>query len=272
MYIASFDVGIKNMAYCLFDVSDAYTIKEWCVVDLIDSKIEHLKCNEILKNGNTCTNNAAFTCKDKAYCKKHAEKSGIPKYEKTMKKTAIQKLSVSEVDRLCSQCIPPPSLRTKSEKVIFLTEYYLKHRLIPHKKETRKCQDFDLVDIGKRLKAAGNTHFSTEVDLVLIENQISPIANRMKTIQGMLAQFYIMRQDTVDVKFISSQNKLKHFARDEGQGYRANKKDGVKFCRQVLVEKGFHEWEKVLDTPKKDDLADAFLQGVWYIEQLLLRV
>ena len=30
---------------------------------------------------------------------------------------------------------------------------------------------------------------------VFIENQISPIANRMKTIQGMLAQYFIMKSN-----------------------------------------------------------------------------
>jgi len=274
MKLASFDVGIKNLAYCIFEVSgNDVSIEDWKVVDLIESnKVVTQKCSETQKNGKPCTNKAVFVCNGRTYCKSHAERSDIPKYDNSMKKTALGKLSVTEIAQRCSQCIPMPIATTKAGRIAFLVDYYLKHRLVPYKKETRKCQDYDLIEIGKRLKAAGESYFPMEVDLVLIENQISPIANRMKTIQGMLAQFYIMRQDEVDIKFISSQNKLKHFARGEAQGYRANKTDGVKFCRQVLHQRNLVQWEKVLDTPKKDDLADAFLQGVWYIEQILLRV
>ena len=57
----------------------------------------------------------------------------------------------------------------------------------------------DLVEIGWNMKK----HLDKikdctmkNIKYVLIENQISPIANRMKTIQGMLAQYFIMRTDT----------------------------------------------------------------------------
>ena len=48
------------------------------------------------------------------------------------------------------------------------------------------------------------------LDHIIIENQISPIANRMKTLQGMIAQYFIMRGNA-HIAFISSANKLKLF-------------------------------------------------------------
>ena len=51
----------------------------------------------------------------------------------------------------------------------------------------------------------------TDITHVVIENQLSPIANRMKTIQGMLAQYFIMIDENIDIQFISSSNKLKQF-------------------------------------------------------------
>ena len=48
-----------------------------------------------------------------------------------------------------------------------------------------------------------------DIDRVIIENQISPIANRMKTVQGMLSQYFLMSNDKLDIEFISSINKLK---------------------------------------------------------------
>ena len=57
----------------------------------------------------------------------------------------------------------------------------------------------DLIEIGVNLDKYFNKMFSFDKDdseimkpdIILIENQISPIANRMKTIQGMIAQFFI---------------------------------------------------------------------------------
>ena len=90
MKIASFDVGIKNLAYCVFEVSgNVVSIEDWKVVDLIESdKIVTQKCSETQKNGKQCTNNAVFLCNGRTYCKSHAEKSNIPKYDNSMKKTA----------------------------------------------------------------------------------------------------------------------------------------------------------------------------------------
>jgi hypothetical protein len=83
--------------------------------------------------------------------------------------------------------------------------------LIP-KPKVKNANQTDLVQIGKSIKRA----FSEIVHIplvthVLIENQISTVASRMKTIQGMVAQYFIMVLDNPQIEFISSSNKLKHF-------------------------------------------------------------
>ena len=50
------------------------------------------------------------------------------------------------------------------------------------------------------------------IDCVIIENQISPLANKMKTIQGMIAQYFIMN-NTKTIEFISASNKLKQWVK-----------------------------------------------------------
>ena len=116
-----------------------------------------------------------------------------------------------------------------------------------------------------------------DVTHVLIENQISTIASRMSIIQGLLAQYFIMKQDRDFVlEFISSKNKLKNFdgktlptkATTASQKYRQHKTDSILYTRQLLeTYTGFRSWLPVLDTPKKDDLADCFLQGMWYLQK-----
>jgi hypothetical protein len=48
-----------------------------------------------------------------------------------------------------------------------------------------------------------------ELDYIIIENQISTIATRMKSIQCMLSQFFIIKHPYSQIEFISSTNKLK---------------------------------------------------------------
>lgn len=91
-----------------------------------------------------------------------------------------------------------------------------------------------------------------DVSVVLIENQISPLANRMKTLQGMLAQTFIMLKEDVRIEFISSANKLKMFSSKEvktndstqSQTYQAHKKDGITYCEQILQEGKFEGGEQ----------------------------
>ena len=56
---------------------------------------------------------------------------------------------------------------------------------------------------------SGSTGFPV-IDTVVIENQISPIANRMKTVQGMITQYFLMRGvDKRQIIYFSAVQKLK---------------------------------------------------------------
>ena len=131
------------------------------------------------------------------------------------------------------------------------------------------------------------THFNAlfseedQIDHVIIENQISPIANRMKTIQGMIAQYFIMSDVSVEhIEFVSSINKLKEFGADTSTStnkiipdkkklnYSDRKKLGISRCLNILTN-DFRFQEKsdfFISHKKKDDLADCFLQGLWFIQ------
>ena len=103
---------------------------------------------------------------------------------------------------------------------------------------------------------------------VIIENQISPIANRMKTIQGMIAQYFIMRNEDIQIDFISAGNKLKDCDIELKSKYSDRKKLSIQVCLDNIDE----EWNSFFKShSKKDDLADSFLQGLWFINNKIIK-
>ena len=131
-------------------------------------------------------------------------------------------------------------------------------------------QSLDIVTIGRNINTKLTTMFADDldqIDTVIIENQISPIANRMKTIQGMLSQYFLMKNATLDIEFVSSMNKLKG---DElCDTYADRKKMGIQKCLDIIKEK-HSSWVSFFSShKKKDDLADCFLQGAWYVKYRL---
>jgi hypothetical protein len=136
--------------------------------------------------------------------------------------------------------------------------------------ETTNASDVNLFDIGKNIKHHFGNLFSNEVciDYVIIENQISPIATRMKTIQGMLVQYFVMSGLKInDIEFISAANKLKEFDVKEKTKYSDRKKMGIEKClEKISTNHNFSEHINYFNShKKKDDLADSFLQGIWFI-------
>ena len=109
------------------------------------------------------------------------------------------------------------------------------------------------------------------IDRVLVENQIGPLALRMKTLQGMVMQHFI-EIGCECVEEISASNKLKDFIPpNKKTKYIERKRLGIKVTTTLLNDNNsIHSWlEHFLNHKKKDDLADSFLQGLWYIRHIL---
>jgi hypothetical protein len=92
----------------------------------------------------------------------------------------------------------------------------------------------------------------------------------MKSIQGMLAQYFIMQSDEINIEFLSSIGKLKGFEKQNenlDSEYQQHKKDAIFYCNRFLEMDRYSAWKGVLDTKKKDDLADCFLQGIQWMRR-----
>jgi hypothetical protein len=159
----------------------------------------------------------------------------------------------------------------KKTDLVFLLNDYVKKSCFDEIGKINASK-LDLVTIGKniqfKLDSILEEHLSS-INIVVIENQISPIANRMKTIQGMISQYFIMRNNNIEIEFVSSSNKLKDENKNDKSSYSERKKLGVKKCLELIQNEYKNpDWISEFNNhSKKDDLADSFLQGVWFIKE-----
>ena len=343
MRLISYDIGIKNLAYCVIEYTDnQLSILDWNVLNLLEKEDPVEQCSQMVP-GKTkklpackCTKTAKFTKDQQFYCDKHAKKSNFIVPTKKHSRPYLKKLKVPDLLQLMKGIVffglENLEKQKKDEMIDKIFQYYEKQCLEPIiKKKTENAGDADLIQIGKRMKALLNENPLTQtITNVMIENQISPIATRMKTLQGMVTQYYIDHIDTVDITFVSSVHKLKQFqgsdhktppstknknendstkldeknltnsitiipietaldiiseqsevVNKKGRGHRGvaklnvgslsykdHKVSGITYCSQILDKNpGFSSWSSKMDTKKKDDLADCFLQGLWYFKQ-----
>ena len=273
MKILSIDVGMKNLAYCLLNVSEnhEYDITEWNVINLTDSDKYICKC--LKKNNKVCGKKAKFFKNATYYCKTHAKQSNfnIPTNELNIHR--LDKKLVSELKNLVKKYNIDVDKKvkrvTKSLLLDSIKKELINNYLMPVM--VKKATSVTLVEYGIALKEKFSDIFNyDEIDIVIIENQIGPLALRMKTLQGMITQHFI-ENNIKNIEMINSSNKLNQIL---GGGkkmcYSDRKKASIKYTLNDLnknteISKWFDHFNK---HKKKDDLADCYLQGKWFISTL----
>ena len=319
----SVDIGIKNMAYCILTLeNNEINVIDWNVINLIEPvkpTVYMCSCLNVVKSkgknkgksttntinapSKPCNKKAIYQKNQEYYCETHAKNHTeycIPTKEHTL--AFLRKKKVGEITELFTSIFPGTNPPTKPDMIDAIFAHYTSKLFTVLPKPTKKnANDTDLVSIGWAIKREfDNMEHISGVTHVVIENQISPIATRMKTIQGMLAQYFIMRSNTLEnventqIHFVSSSNKLKMcepntkpknikttttetLSTEETTtnanantkakpSYRKNKQDGIQLCSRYLANNAsLTKWSGVLHTTKKDDLADCFLQGIWFM-------
>jgi hypothetical protein len=336
MKVVSFDVGIKNMAYCVLHhsalkmpngnvtfnsfVADESALQmrkgvsvndrdekdpgcleiiDWNVVDLMDTSDNvdvTKKCTVTLKNKKICGRKSKYEKGEHCFCEKHAKTCEYIIPNKECSPAYFKKLKIGELQqKMVDSGIPGMLTSDKRPQLLEkIQNYYTNHCLVLIVTKKKRADECSLISIGQRIKQLFDAiPAMRDVTHVIIENQISSIASRMSIIQGLLTQYFIMRHDDTVIdplwdstlttpthkpplvlEFISSKNKLKMFSEKQivtkttttSQKYRQHKTDSIAYSKQILEKyPKLGSWLPVLDTTKKDDLADCFLQGIWYV-------
>ena len=377
MKLISFDIGIKNMAYCIFTISPenkTVSVQDWNILNLIDREnaiikktcscqlagkpakkkaklsntiitpffisnaLLHRKVGENELKGNVaftesckiCGKSAKYEKGDQTFCEMHAKKSAsenlgyiIP--TKEISPPSLKKMSKEELIHLGTikysifSESQKSTIKTKKGCLDILLPYFQEHCFVPILvKKGKGAGEVDLITIGRnmrnRLNELSQNQLTDTNCHIIMENQISPLAGRMKTVQGMLTQYYIMQEQnnqSIHIEYISSANKLKDLVvvpdksdKDKSctdksctdksctdksctdksctdkscdnltsvqEKYKQHKTDSIQICTRFLTENPdltSPSWTtNFSNSGKKDDLADCFLQGIWYLKR-----
>ena len=217
MEYLSFDVGIKNLAYCC--LTEDKQIKQWGIINMNDDPI----CQVHLRK--PCEKQATYKVKDDSkvqYC--------CTAHHKKFKKT--KKLNTShDLQKISQVCI----------------------------------QNLRKLDLSN-------------VKHVLIENQPALKNPVMKSIQMIIYTFFIIEgvmnesSSIQNISMVNARNKLKVY---KGEKIECNKKGkyaqnkflSIEYTKKMIDNEDEKLKELFHGSKKKDDLADAYLQGIYWIEK-----
>jgi hypothetical protein len=276
--VLSFDVGIVNLAYCLFTKeNNNWKILDWDIIDISERDV--IKCQ--------CGAKPSFIHLDQYYCKTHCKKlEPNKKFEELyIELPEKSKCTFEHNGEICGR----KSTYTDLKEMYCVThakqcykKYESQNKLTEYKQKSVKKLDFDDVRL-KLIQKLDDKKILLSANVVVIENQPSMKNPVMKSISNTIYTYFLIR-GIIDkkhdsainvVKFMSPSNKLKIVTdgeskqlvalkgTDESKAYKLTKALGVKYTRELLAH--LPDWINKFNTfKKKDDLADAFLQGAYY--------
>ena len=299
--ILSWDVGIKNLAYCMLRKDDDnFEILKWGVINLVEDR---QKCEFQLRTGDQCSELAKVCVyhtdktidlfdetRFKFSCTKHKEKM-IPKVEKITDLIRIKTKFKNEnkiMANKCCLCGDDSCYVLSDTQYCWCDKHYEKRGISFIKKiRTKKVTVVSatkqpIQELAEKLFLKLDKEFTdfVKVDRVIIENQPSLRNPTMKTLSSILYSYFIVRGITdkvrtksniEQVRFVSPSNKLKVNASNtnkvlkkdsQANTYKMTKKLGIKYCKALISDKDQITLDKF---KKKDDMCDAFLQGFQHL-------
>ena len=239
--ILSFDIGIKNLAYCLIettiDPSNNHIVRDWGIINIMeDITDKQEKCINIKRGGKKCDKPASFYidneqtsiffCSDKT-CQSKISMAYSKKEIKKIKLTTTKNIGLFEIGRILMKCL------NKKPNLL-------------------------------------------EVDEIVIENQPVLKNPTMKSIQMILYSYFLLKM--VDsplvnykINLFNAKNKLDFYDGpevkcDKKGEYAQRKYLSVEYTKYFLKNNN-EKLEWFNSHKKKDDLADCYLQGLTYLSK-----
>jgi hypothetical protein len=251
MKLVSVDVGLRNLAVCVLEGTSRsdLNILHWDVIDVLGEKngVSRPLCFQ-------CSKAAMWFQGERYACTRHCPKVRVPT------KTSLSKKKVEDLRTQAGE-LGLTDLPTKKPELVNAVHQKLASIGWSKFAGGSAVKHQPVLDLARDLATSlGNRDaWWEDASLVVIENQKD---RRMFAVQAMLTMFFVMKG--LRVKGVSAVHKLNNvLTLDSTTTYRGRKKTGILHCEQLMPsnQRAFFRSHK-----KKDDLADSFLQGLWFLE------
>jgi len=248
MKLVSFDVGLRNLAFCILEGTSRKDVRilHWDLIDVMAEGAGHdnPKCFKCRKPANwkqgeqyACTvhKKAGRVCTKTSLSQKTLEdlkkEAGAFDIQGTTKKSLVDALYSHYAGRVWKRCV-------------------------------KSCKQGSVVDLAPLINTSlkSRTGIWTGSHKVIFEQQPD---KRMMAVQAMMHMWFECHG--YSTKGVSAVHKLTNMVTvdDATKTYKGRKKTGIVHAAALVPA----QWKDyMLKHPKKDDLADAFLQGLWFME------
>ena len=253
MKLISFDVGLRNLAYCVLEGTSRadVTIVDWNIIDVLGEQAgvgaaRCFKCSAAARYEHA--SDGVFACS------KHT-----PKKKEAVTKATLTKKPVTEL----REEIARTGLQTDATKKADLVKLLYNHaKQNTWKKCVASSTTGSVMDMSPAILKSLDARLSSwkGADAVCIENQPE---RRMYAVQAMLQMYFTMRG--IKATGVSATHKLSNLVTidDSVTTYKGRKKTGITHAYALVPAANQEHFAR---HPKKDDLADSFLQGMWVLE------
>ncbi len=252
MKLISIDIGIRNLAICVLEGTSRKDVKitHWNVIDVLGEKngVDRPLCFQCSKAG-------MWHQGEKYACSRHCPKARVPT------KTSISKKKIDELRKEATSLGITPLPAKKPELVNAVYEKLKAEGWIKFVGGA-SVKHSPILDFAPDIinSLDNRNEWWTSTNLVVVENQKD---RRMFAVQSMIHMYFSMKG--FRVKGVSAIHKLNNIltVEDATGSYRGRKKTGIVHCEKLMpdCQRAYFKSHK-----KKDDLADSFLQGLWFLE------
>lgn len=251
MKLVSFDIGLRNLAFCVLEGTTRKNVKitHWDLIDVMAESAGHDKplCFKCKKPGNWIRGDETYACTI------HKTKTGKAPTKKSLTEKTIDELKI-EGSKVGITGI------TKKSLVDSLYKHYISNVWKRCVKSSKSTSVVDIsVPIADCLEA--RKHMWKDADIIALEQQPD---KRMLCVQAMIHMWFVC--NGFRCKGISATHKLTNIVTldDNTKTYKGRKKTGIVHAQELVPTAELKSY--MMKHPKKDDLADCFLQGLWVLE------
>jgi len=258
--VCCFDIGIKNLAYCIYD-SDKKKIIDWNNYSLLeDGNVNDVK-EKYKCSAASCDKNGVYTFREKYYCKKHC---GV-------EKPIFKDLSGNVLKTMPNVTVLKEMLKTKGKISKEELHKQVKETYalpIVKKKSIKKLFDMEGLHDSIRKFVIDHKESLGKASVIGLENQPVLKNPNMKTVQMFLYScLKNILEQSPKIKLIHAGKKVKDKEKGD-KGYKDRKTASIEeskdFLKKHLQEQKFHDLFN--NSSKKDDIGDALLMCLQFNE------